>query len=1101
MISRSSTIPRWVRNLTLFGLALFGAAHAVADDREALKFFENEVRPLLAAECYDCHGPEKSKGGLRLDHREFMVTGGDTGPAIVAGEPEKSPMIQAVHRTDPDFAMPPKKTLEPAQVAVLEKWIKLGAPWPEETVAKSEVDENGFTEEDKNWWAIKPVTNPPAPEAGAGWAMNEIDHFVAAKLSEKGLKPAPGASAAELARRLYFDLHGLPPIPKDIAAFTKAFAANPDQATADLADKLLASPRYGERWGQHWLDVVRYAESDGYRADDFRPEVWMYRDYVIRSFNEDKSYRQFVREQLAADEFAADDPETLIATAFLRLGIYEWNQRNAPMQWDLILTEMTNVTSEAFLGLGMGCAQCHDHKFDPILQKDYFAMQAFLNSTWWPENATLATPEARTSHDAAQAQWESATRTTRDELETLTRPTLNAKRDGAVKQFPGDIQAIYYKNREERSTYEEQITQLVQRQVDFEYRRIEFPKVFAKDEKKLARWTELTEALKAFDHLKPAPLPSAFITTDTGTEPADTHLQRRGKKEVIEPAFLTLLGQDAPKITPTENTTGRRTALADWIANEKNPFTARVMVNRVWQRHFGEGLVATPNDFGFLGEAPSHPELLDWLTTRFLEDDWKLKNLHRLIVTSATYRQTARREPSSDEEIADPGNRLLWRFPPQRLDGEEIRDASLAASGELTARDGGTSVEGTAPLRSVFVKKRRNTPDPMMAEFDSPSGFSSSPNRISTTTPIQSLLLVNGAWTLERSQAFAERLLHGRSKFDADIVHDAYQIAFGREPLAAEVDAALAFVDSQSRYAAPAAGKSADKFPNETGLRPATQYFKDTAGISVGENALWIQPGSRFERLELGALKLPDEAFTIEAVTVLDRVYDDASVNTLLSRWSGSQEDIGWSLGVTSAKSRFDPQNLIFQITGDDFQKNRIYEVVASGLKVPLGKPVYVAAVVSSRPSVEDPAKGTVTFYVKDLSDPASPLQSETVQHQVVGGLSVKNGVPTLLGGRVQSGHLWDGQIARLSISEGALKKEQLLLSPERSAAESLFPAAKRLLDTDFAGADGEHPVPGTNWLRSDTDDSPTTASSTLLASVSDFCQALLSSNEFLYLH
>lgn len=1101
MISLHSTQPCWVLGLTLFGHALLVAPGISADDREALKFFENEVRPLLAGECYDCHGPEKSKGGLRLDHREFMITGGDNGPALVAGEPGKSPMIQAVHRTDPDFAMPPKKALEPAQVAVLEKWIALGAPWPEEAVAKSDVDENGFTEEDKNWWAIKPVVDPPAPEAGADWAENEIDRFVAAKLSEKELKPAPAASAAELARRLYFDLHGLPPNSEDIVAFEKAFAVDPDQATAALADKLLASPQYGERWGQHWLDVVRYAESDGYRADDFRPEVWMYRDYVIRSYNEDKPYRQFIREQLAADEFAADDPETLIATAFLRLGIYEWNQRNAPMQWDLILTEMTNVTSEAFLGLGMGCAQCHDHKFDPILQKDYFAMQAFLNSTWWPEHETLATPEARAAHQAAQAEWESATKTIRDELEALTRPTLDAKRKGAVIQFPEDIQAIYNKNPEERTTYEEQLTQLVQRQVDFEYRRADFAKTFAKDEKKLARWKELTEALKAFDKLKPAPLPNAFITTDTGPVPADTHLEKRGKKEVIEPAFMTLLGGETPKITPTDSTTGRRTALADWIASETNPFTARVMVNRVWQRHFGEGLVATPNDFGFLGEAPSHPELLDWLTTRFLEDDWKLKNLHRLIVTSATYRQTARREPTSDEEIADPGNRLLWRFPPQRLDAEQIRDASLAVSGELTLREGGSSVDGTAPMRSVFIKKRRNTPDPMIGEFDSPAGFSSAPNRIATTTPIQSLLLVNGTWSLERSQAFAERILKGRSTFDASAVQEAYRIAFGREPLSAEVDAALAFVTSQSSNAAPAAATSTDKYPNETGLRPVSQFFKETAGISVGENALWLQPGSRFERLDLSAVKVPQEAFTIEAVTVLDRVYDDSSVNTLLSHWSGSQDDIGWSLGITSAKSRFNPQNLIFQIVGDDFQKNRIYEIVASGLKVPLGKPVYIAAVVSSRPSMEDPAKGTVTFYLKDLSDPASPLQTETVQHQVVGGLSVKGGIATLLGGRTQEGHLWDGQFARLTLSEGALKKEQLLLAPERSDAESLYPAPKRLLDADFAGTDGEHPVPGSHWLRPEAKDPSSKISATLLAPVSDFCQALLNSNEFLYLH
>lgn len=1096
MMNVTLTKPSW-----LLGLTLLGFTASAADDKEALRFFEMEVRPLLANECYKCHSEDEMKGGLRLDHRDFILKGGDNGPALVAGKPDESPLVQAVRRSDPDFAMPPKKALAAEQVAVLEKWVALGAPWPAEVAKTGKVDENGFTEEDKNWWAIKPVADPAPPAAGSGWAKNPIDAFIASKLAESNLKPAGPADAGELVRRLYLDLHGLPPTSEQVVAFEEAFAVDPDKATAALADELLASPRYGERWGQHWLDVVRYAESDGYRADDFRPESWMYRDYVIRSINEDKPYHRFIREQLAADEFASDDPETLIATAFMRLGIYEWNQRNARMQWDLILTEMTNVTSEAFLGLGMGCAQCHDHKFDPILQKDYFALQSFFNATWWPENQTLASPEQRANHDAQLAKWEEATREIRSELDAMTAATYEGKRKGVVIQFPEDVQAIYWKKPEERSAHEEQLAQLVQRQVDFDFRRIDWKKTFAKDEAKLARHTELTEALKKFDSIKPAPLPMAFITTDTGTKPADTILKRRGKDEVVEPAFLTLLGGDKAEVKPTATTTGRRSALADWIASERNPFTARVMVNRVWQRHFAEGLVATPNDFGMLGEPPSHPELLDWLTTRFLEDDWKLKNLHRTIVTSATYRQTARREPTSDEEIADPSNRLLWRYPPMRLDAEQIRDATLAASGELQHRDGGPSVDGTAPNRSVYVKKRRNSPDTMMGEFDAPAGFSSTPNRVPTTTPNQSLLLVNGPWALARAESFAKRLLKSGSEFGPEQVREAYRIAYGREALSAEVEGALAFVGSQAGVVGAPDQTTNDKFPDETGLRPASQYFKQTSGISVGEKALWLQPGSRFEKLDLGGLALPGEDFTIEAVAVLDGVYADASVNTLLSRWNGSQDDIGWSLGVTSTKSRFDPQNFILQIVGDDFQKNRIYEVVPSGLRVPLGKPVYLAAAISARPSKEDLAKGSVTFYLKDLSDPAAPLQSETVAHQVVGGLSVKEGVATLLGGRAQSGHHWDGQLARISVSEGALKKEQLLVSPQRSEAESLFPEARRVIDWNFAGNDGETPAPGTSWVRQAKEAVPSGVSPKLLGAVTDFCHAMLNSNEFLYLH
>lgn len=1085
----------------LLGLTLLGLSARAADDKEALRFFEMEIRPLLANECYKCHSAEEAKGGLRLDHRDFIVKGGDNGPAIVDRTPDLSPLVHAVRRSDPDFAMPPKKALTSEQVAALEKWVALGAPWPAEVAKSGETDENGFTEEDRNWWAIKPVADPAPPKAGEGWAKNPIDAFIAAKLAEKDLKPAAPAEAGELVRRLYFDLHGLPPAPEEVVAFEKAFPADPDKAVAELADKLLASPRYGERWGQHWLDVVRYAESDGYRADDYRPETWIYRDYVVRSINEDKPYHRFIREQLAADEFAADDPETLIATAFMRLGIYEWNQRNARMQWDLILTEMTNVTSEAFLGLGMGCAQCHDHKFDPILQKDYFALQSFLNATWWPENQTLASPQQRAEHDAKLAKWEEATKDIRAELDAMTAPVLEGRVKNVVKQFPEDVQAIYWKNPAERSAHDEQLAQLVQRQVDFDFKRIDWKKTFAKDEKKLARHAELTEALKQFDSLKPAPLPFAFITTDTGPKPADTILKRRGKEEVVEPAFLTLLGEETPVIKPTAKTTGRRSALADWIASEKNPFTARVMVNRIWQRHFAEGLVATPNDFGMLGETPSHPELLDWLTTRFLEDDWKLKNLHRTIVTSATYRQTARREPTSDEEIADPGNRLLWRYPPMRLDAEQIRDATLAASGELKHLDGGPSVDGAAPNRSLFVKKRRNTPDTIMGEFDAPAGFSSTPNRIPTTTPNQSLLLVNGPWPLGRAEAFAKRLLKGGSKFGAEQVREAYRIAYGREALTAEIEGALAFVESQSGSVGAPETAIPDKFPNETGLRPVSQFFSKTGAVTVGEKALWLQPGSRFEKLDLGALKLPEDDFTIEAVAVLDGVYADASVNTLLSRWNGSQDDIGWSLGVTSTKSRYDPRNFILQIVGDDFQKNRLYEVVASGLRMPLGKPVYLAAAISARPSKEDLAKGSVTFYLKDLSDPDAPLQTETVAHQIVGGLSVKEGVATLLGGRAQSGHLWDGQLARLSVSEGALKKEQLLAFPQRSEAESLLPEARRVFDWTFAGNDGENPAPGTVWVRQAKEAAPSKVSPKLLGAVTDFCHAMLNSNEFLYLH
>ncbi len=1078
---------------SLLILALSVAAALPASDPESLKFFENNIRPLLSENCYECHGTDKVKGGLRLDHIDTIKNGGDSGPAIVEGKPSESLLIEAVHRLDEDFAMPPKKELSSASIQLLEKWIEMGAPWPADETAKSgKVDQNGFTEEDYQWWAIQPVKDPTIPKVKSDWVKNEIDSFILQKLNEAKLSPAPEASREELIRRASFDLHGLPPTPELVTSFVND--KRPD--AWDLAvDGLLASPRYGERWAQHWLDVVRYAESDGYRADDFRPDTYKYRDYVIRSLNQDKPYDLFVKEQLAADEFAADDPDTLVATAFLRLGIYEWNQRNARMQWDLIMTEMTNVTGEAFLGLGIGCAQCHDHKFDPILQKDHFALQAFLNTTWWPEKAPMVTPEEQSAYDRKLTEWKAATVEIQEKLDALQKSKIEGARLSTAKQFPDDVQKIYHKAADARSAYEEQLAQLVQRQVDKSWRGINWEKTFEKKEKELETYRKLSAELAKFDHLKPEALPTGFISTDVHPDPASTFFDKRGTKEEVEPAFLTLLGQPAPKITPGKSTTGRRLALAEWIANEDNPFSTRVIVNRLWQRHFGKGIVQTPNDFGRLGEEPTHPELLDWLTSRFLENGWKLKPLHRLIMTSAAYQQTARREPTSVEDLADPGNKLIWRFPPQRLQAEQVRDAMLAASGEMKPRDeGGASVDGNSPYRSVFVKKRRNTPDAMIGGFDSPSGFNSSASRIATTTPNQSLMLVNGDWSMARAKAFAKQLLAGKGAISAEQIAKGYLIAYGRNASQSEIDGALAFIESQTATVGSAPIAPA-KYPGETGVRDIKQKF-GFAGrekYQLGEKSLWLQPDSKFGRLDFTSYNLPDEEFTIEAIADIDAVHPNASVNTLAGRWNGSYQSTGWAFGVTSAKSRYQPRNFILQLTGPDFQGNIIYEVVASDLRFPQQKPAYFAATISAKPDSKDATKGSATFYLKELSDPKAELQKVTVPHQIVGGLKAKD-VRSLIGSRDEKGHTWDGQLARLVISEGVLTEEQLLINNG---------TGKRVLDFNFGKGTSEKdaPEPGTAWVGKDTGSAPESANTQLLAAVTDFCQALLSSNEFLYLH
>ncbi len=944
--------------------------------------------------------------------------------------------------------------------------------------------EHVFSEEDKSWWAIQPVTDPEIPIHGENWSRNEIDRFVARKLDQAKLSPAPAAGPRELVRRVYFDLHGLPPTPKQVETFLTAHQKDPDEAYELLIEELLASPRYGERWATHWLDVARYADSDGYRADGFRPGAHLYRDYVIRSLNADKPYDQFIREQLAADEFAPNDPETLIATAFLRHGVYEWNQREARMQREIMLNEITKVTSEAFLGLGLACAQCHDHKFDPLLQKDYYALQSFLSGVWWPENRKIGSSE-----DLMKLKiWENQTQELRAKIKKIEAAAQADKKAFAVGQFPDDVKAMYHKLASERTPKEEQLAQLVERQVVAQTGKQNIEKLLEKKPEELTEYKNLKKKLETFADLKPN-LPNAFITTDVGPRAARTFISSRSDKTEVEPAFLSLLGQPVPEIKPMRKTSGRRSALAKWIANKENPLSTRVIVNRIWQRHFGKGIVPTPNDFGTLGEPPSHPELLDWLTVRFVENGWRIKTLHKLVMTSATYRQTTRREPVEAENLTDPGNRLLWRFPPRRLSAEQTRDAMLAVSGELKETRGGPPQNGDKPVRSIYLKKMRNSPDKVMQSFDSPAGFDSAPTRLQTTTPTQSLLLANADWPLNRAKAFAAKLLGKKKVVTPKLVEQAYLSAFSRPPAAGELSAALDFLKTQEAAANKFPQPKPDKFPDENGLRPIAQAFGKVKGFDLGDHALWLQPGSRFEQLEAQDTALDLDAFTIEAVASLDNLHLDASVNTLVSQWNGNQQIPGWTFGVTSIKSAYQPRNFIVQLIGENVGADVVYEVVASNLRIPTGKPVYLAAVISTDP----PGKGKVTFHLKDLSDPDATLQTAEVDHGIARRIQTPD-VRLLVGGRDQRGHLWDGQLARFVLTSGALAQEHLLIADPKDLPN-------RLIDWSFKGKDGERPAPGATWLRRNKPKAPSGIPSGALAAVTDFCHALLTSNEFLYLH
>ncbi|HRH95892.1 MAG TPA: PSD1 and planctomycete cytochrome C domain-containing protein, partial [Prosthecobacter sp.] len=839
--------PRFSHALILLAGLSAGTTFAADDDaqRSAVKFFENEVRPILVKRCFDCHSKTKQKGGLRVDHIGFLKSGGDTGPALVPGHPEKSALMEAIHYADEDFQMPPKNNggkMPDAEIAVLEKWIKIGAPWPEDAANKVVVTEGGFTEAQRNYWFFQPVKKITPPKVKSDWVRNDIDRFIVAKQAEMKLDPAPEADRHELVRRVYFDLHGLPPTKEQIDAFVND---KDPRAYEKLVDELLASPRYGERWAQHWLDLVRYAESDGYNADAYRPSAWPYRDYVIKSLNDDKPYDQFVREQLAGDEIAPDDPDVLIATAFLRHPVYEWNQRDARGQWDIILTDMTDTTGELFLGLSMGCAHCHNHKFDPILQKDYYRLRAFLAPVKWRDDLTLSTPAEKKAFDEQQAKWEAATAEIRAKMDTLTKPLLEPKVERALTRFTEDLQAMVRKPKPERDALEDQLAGLVERQMTHERTTFDPLKSLKTDEAK-AEYKALEEELKKFDNLKPKPLMEAFVATDAGTKaPAVAIKTRKGEQE-IAPGFLSIIDPKEPVIKPTKNSTGRRTALANWITRPDNQLSTRVIVNRVWQYHFGRGIVGTSSDFGKLGEAPTHPELLDFLTNKFVANGWHLKPLHREIMLSAAYRQTARREPTNEIAKIDPSNLYLWRFNPRRLDAEQIRDALLAASGEIDPKSNGAGEDANGTRRSIYTIKKRNKPNELLSALDAPAGFSSTAERLSTTTPTQALQLLNGDWLLARSRRLAERV------HDID---DAWLAVLGRPPSKSERETAEAFLKKR-------AGTSTAPTPEKS---------------EAGENGTGFKENSPHERLVVQSGEKEGDEFTVEAIASLNSIDVNAS--------------------------------------------------------------------------------------------------------------------------------------------------------------------------------------------------------------------------------
>jgi mono/diheme cytochrome c family protein len=747
-------IPRPATLLLLTVLVLDATAAGVPEEA-GLQFFREKIQPVLEANCFECHSATatKIKGGLQLDSREASRRGGDTGPAVAPGNPGKSLLIQAI-RHEGDLQMPPKKPkLSDAVIADFVRWVELGAPdlREAETTASSPYD----FKKAREFWAFQPVkrTDPPAVK-DKRWVKTPLDQFVLAKVEANGLRPAPPASKAELIRRVYFDLTGLPPSPEEIKAFTEDRSP---KAYEHLVDRLLDSPHFGERSAQFWLDVVRYAETEGFEYDRHLPDAWRYRDYVINAFNRDKPFDQFLTEQIAGDEIAPDDPEKQSATVFHRLGPVRRNAGNPEiaLSRNEILTERTDAIGAAFLGLTVGCARCHDHKFDPIPQRDYYRLQAYLAGT--QEYDLLLVPSEE------KKAWEQQSLGINNEIKRLRRALEKA--EGA-----------------EREKVEKEI--------------------------------EEQEA-----KLPPSPptIPGIHNIAEQRTE---MHVLKRGvwenKGEAVAPRPLSVLVSDALLELPAD-LPKPRTELARWLTDPKNPLTPRVAVNRIWQQHFGLGLVKTPNDFGANGDRPSHPELLDWLASDLIKSGWKLKPLHRMILLSSAYQQSSRSPMAVAAIKLDPENRWLWQFNRRRLSAEEIRDAMLVLSGRLNLKEGGRSVmvpvdkELVRQLykptqwevardttehdrRSIYMIAKRNLRVPFMEVFDAPALLTSCPARESSTHAPQALELLNGKLSNELAEAFARRLQHDAGGDREKMIERACSLALGRPPTREERDLSLAYL-------------------------------------------------------------------------------------------------------------------------------------------------------------------------------------------------------------------------------------------------------------------------------------------------------------------
>ncbi len=845
--------------LGLVGVFLVGAGGSVAQAQTGAEVtFTDHIRPIFERSCWNCHGEASQLSELDLRTREAAVEGGVRGPALVPGRADDSRLYRMLAGLD-DPPMPMAgDPLSDAELLAIRTWIDDGAHWDEggatsADAALAALENTLLPDGARDYWAFKLPKKAPVP-ASADYE-HPVDRFLDAARQEAGVKAGPRADALTLVRRAYLDLTGLPPTPEQVDEF---LADTERGAWERLIERLLDSPHYGERWGRHWMDVARYADSTGFEQDYRRDNAWRYRDYIIDAFNDDKPYNQFLREQIAGDELDHVTDETRIATGFLRAGPrVNFREKDNPERRHDYLDDVLGTLGRGVLGMTVHCARCHDHKFDPILQKDYYSMQASIFGYVEIEYPLLDRAGVR-EYREKNAAIDAAQQPLRDELAEIEAPHRERLRNELIEErFPENVQRAAFKPEAERTAGEQLLAAQVlsinppRRQV-----------VAALSEAEGDRWSKLTAAVEALEAVRPPEPPMAEIVTDgdyryapdgpgdnvigcpecrilpdepgsflheeggPAYEAPPNYFLIRGDPfspgSEMSPGFLTVATYGDPPTAlprPDGRTSGRRLALAEWIASRDNPLTARVMANRIWHHHFGRGIVRTLDNLGRMGDAPTHPELLDYLAVEFMDRGWSVKEMHRLLMTSEAYRMASAHE-DADSRAADPENRLLWQYRPQRLEAEALRDAIMTVSGAIDLTVGGQPVFPHVPRelllaarngywdnqedgpdvwrRSVYVFRRRSLSFPFFETFDLPDQNQTAAARNVSTVATQALTLMNNEFVLNQARLFAERLERA-APGDVDRQVDlAYRIALTRPPAPEEAEVARDLVSSQS---------------------------------------------------------------------------------------------------------------------------------------------------------------------------------------------------------------------------------------------------------------------------------------------------------------